>query len=146
MCKECQSIDPAPRKLVGEQGLSEVRNGHHSLWYHHFLMLTDCCLSYFSIWKQLVRQDLASIIRQLMPSGPRNSSYRVGDHVWVKVLQNWCTTKFSWGHNNEDVESNSLPMEGPKAEPHFSSFTKKHPSKTTTTRLLSLWSWDQGAV
>ena len=32
---------------------------------HHFLMLTDCGLSRFSIWRQLARQDSASVIRQL---------------------------------------------------------------------------------
>ena len=32
---------------------------------HHFLMLTDCGRSRFSIWRQLARQDAASVIRQL---------------------------------------------------------------------------------
>ena len=32
---------------------------------HHFLRLMDCGPSRFSIWKQLARQDLASVICQL---------------------------------------------------------------------------------
>ena len=70
MCEECQSIDPAP--IQWEKGKAEVNRNwqrlgmditHYST--HHFLMLTDCGPSHFSILKQLGRQDLASMICQL---------------------------------------------------------------------------------
>ena len=32
---------------------------------YRFLMLTDCGPSHFSIWKQLARQDSATVIHQL---------------------------------------------------------------------------------
>lgn len=31
------------------------------------------------------------------PSVPGHSLYQVRNHVWLKTLQNWCTTKFSRG-------------------------------------------------
>ena len=70
MYEECQSIDPAP--IQWEKGKLEVNRNwqrlrmditHYSTC--HFLTLTDCSPSHFSIWKQLTKQDLASIIRQL---------------------------------------------------------------------------------
>ena len=69
-CEGCQSIDPAP--VHWEKGKLEVddncqRIGMDIMHYgaHHFLTLTDCGLSCFSIWRQLARQDSASVIRQL---------------------------------------------------------------------------------
>ena len=69
-CEECQSIDPAP--VHWEKGTLEVddywqRVGMDITHYgaHHFLTLTDCGPSRFSIWRQLARQDLARVIRQL---------------------------------------------------------------------------------
>ena len=70
MCEECQSIDPAP--ILWEKGKLEVNRywqrlgmdiTHYST--RHFLMLMDCGPLRFSIWKQLARQDSASMIRQL---------------------------------------------------------------------------------
>ena len=69
-CEECQSVDPAP--VHWEKGTLEVddnwlRVGMDITHYgaHHFLTLTDCGPSRFSIWRQLARQDSASVIRQL---------------------------------------------------------------------------------
>ena len=69
-CEECQSIDPAP--IHWQKGKLEVsenwqRLGVDIMHYgaHYLLMLTDCGPSRFSIWKQLARQDLVTVIRQL---------------------------------------------------------------------------------
>ena len=69
-CEECQSIYPAP--VHWEKGTREVddnwqRVGINIMHYgaYHFLMLTDCGPLRFSIWRQLARQDSASVIRQL---------------------------------------------------------------------------------
>ena len=69
-CEECQSIDPAP--VHWEKGTLEVDDNWQRLGMdithygaHHFLTLTDCYLSCFSIWRQLARQDSASVIYQL---------------------------------------------------------------------------------
>ena len=70
LCEECQSIDPA--LIQWEKGKLKVNRNwqrlgmgikHYST--RHFLTLTDCGPSRFSIWKQLVRQDSASVIHQL---------------------------------------------------------------------------------
>ena len=68
-CEECQFIDPAP--VHWEKGTLEVNGNWQRLVIdimlygaHHFLTLTDCGPSHFSIWRQLVRQDSASVIRQ----------------------------------------------------------------------------------
>ena len=54
------------KKAEGEQELAEARDGHYTLWCPPFFnALTHCGLTHFSIWKQLVRQDSASMIRQL---------------------------------------------------------------------------------
>ena len=70
MCEECQSIDPAliqweKGKLKGNRNWQRlgIDITHYST--QHFLTLTDCGPLCFSIWKQLVRQDLAKMIRQL---------------------------------------------------------------------------------
>ena len=70
MSKECQSIDPA--LIHWEKGKLEVNRNWQRLGMdiahyntHHFLTLTDCGPSCFSIWKQLARQDSASMIHQL---------------------------------------------------------------------------------
>ena len=70
MCEECQSIDPAP--IQWEKGKLEVNRNWQRLGMDithnsacHFLMLTDCGPSHFSIWKQLARQDSATMIHQL---------------------------------------------------------------------------------
>ena len=70
MGKECQSIDTAlihweKRKL--EMNRNWQRQGMDITQYgtRQFLMFTDCEPSCFSIWKQLARQDSASVIRQL---------------------------------------------------------------------------------
>ena len=69
-CEECQSVDPAP--VHWEKGTLEVNGNwqrlgmvitHHGA--HHFLKITDSGPLRFSIWRQLVRQDSASVIRQL---------------------------------------------------------------------------------
>ena len=69
-CEECQSIDPAP--VHWEKGTLEVddnwqRVGMEITHYgaHHFLTLTDCGPLHFSIWRQLAKQDSASVIWQL---------------------------------------------------------------------------------
>ena len=69
-CEECQSIDPAP--VHWEKGTLEVddnlqRMGMDITHYgaHHFLTLTDCGPSRFSIWRQVARKDSANVIRQL---------------------------------------------------------------------------------
>ena len=69
-CEECQSIDPAP--VHWEKGTLEVDDNWQKLGMglthygaHHLLTLTDCGPLRFSIWRQLARQDSASMIRQL---------------------------------------------------------------------------------
>ena len=63
-CEECQSIDPAP--IHWQKGKLEVsenwqRRGMDITHYGacHFLTLTDCGPSHFSVWKQLARQGSA---------------------------------------------------------------------------------------
>ena len=70
MCEECQSIDPAPN--YWEKRKLEVNRNWHRLGMYimhygacYVLTLTNCDPSHFSIWNQLVRQDLVSVIRQL---------------------------------------------------------------------------------
>ena len=69
-CEECQSIDPAP--VHWGKGKLEVDDNWQKLGMdithygaNHFLTLTDCGPSPFSIWRQLARQDCASVICQL---------------------------------------------------------------------------------
>ena len=68
-CEECQLIDSAPIHLG--KGKLEVNGNWQRLWMdithysaHHFFD-TECGPSRFSIWKQLARQDSATVIRQL---------------------------------------------------------------------------------
>ena len=84
MCEECQSIDLAQ----WEKGKLEVNRNwqrlgmditHYSTYY--FIMLMDCGPLRFSIWKQLARQDSASVIRQL----PECTG---GSDVWVSAMHN----------------------------------------------------------
>ena len=70
MCEECQSIDSA--LIQWEKGKLEVNRNWQRLGMdithyitRHFLTFMDCSPLRFSIWKQLVRQDSASVIRQL---------------------------------------------------------------------------------
>ena len=70
MCEECQSTDPA--LIQWEKGKMEVNRNWQRLGMditnystRHFLTLMDCGPSCFSIWKQLARQDLTSMICQL---------------------------------------------------------------------------------
>ena len=69
-CEECQSIDSAP--IHWQKGKLEVSENWQRLGMdithygvRHFLTLTDCGQSRFSIWKQLARQDSATVILQL---------------------------------------------------------------------------------
>ena len=69
-CEECQSIDPAPvRWRTGRldvcENWSRVGMDVTHLEGRHYLTLIDCGPSRFAIWRQLLRQDSASIIRQL---------------------------------------------------------------------------------
>ena len=66
MCEECQSTDPAliqreKGKLEGKRNWQRLGMDipHYSAC--HFLMFTDCGPLHFSIWKQLARQDSASM-------------------------------------------------------------------------------------
>ena len=70
ICEECQSIDPVP--VHWEKRTLKVDNNWQRLGMdithygaHHFLTLTDGGPSHFSIWRQLERQDSASVIHQL---------------------------------------------------------------------------------
>lgn len=59
------SINPlGEEKAGGEQELAEVRNGHHATWCPAFFNTHS--LLHFPIWKQLARQDSASVLRQLV--------------------------------------------------------------------------------
>ena len=69
-CEECQSLDPEP--VHWEKGRLEVDDNWQRLEMditHYganlFLTLTDCGPSRFSVWRQLARQDSASLIHPL---------------------------------------------------------------------------------
>ena len=69
-CEECRTIDPAPVRWP--QGKLSVETTWHRLGMDithyagkHFLTLTDCGPSRFSVWRPLQRQDSASVIRHL---------------------------------------------------------------------------------
>ena len=69
-CQVCQSIDPAPVKWAkGELNVEEVwsRVGMDVTHVNgrHYLTLIDCGPARFAVWRQLRRQDTASIIEQL---------------------------------------------------------------------------------
>ena len=69
-CHVCQSIDPAPVKWAkGELNVEEVwsRVGMDVTHVNgrHYLTLIDCGPARFAVWRQLRRQDTASIIEQL---------------------------------------------------------------------------------
>ena len=69
-CEECQSIDPAP--VHWSKGALNVKQTWHWVVMDithcngaHFLMLIDCGLARFAIWRCLPRQDATSVINQL---------------------------------------------------------------------------------
>ena len=69
-CSACQSIDPAPQRWQhGELGVaknwSRVSMDICHVGDDHYLTLVDCGPSRYAIWRQLRRQDTASVIAQL---------------------------------------------------------------------------------
>ena len=69
-CEDCQSIDPA--LAWWEKGRIDVGNNWYRLSMditHYsgngFLTLTDCGLTHFPVWCQLVHQNASSIVREL---------------------------------------------------------------------------------
>ena len=44
--------------------------------------------------------------------GPKHSSYKVGERVWVKALQSQCTTKFSKGEVTKIINPQSILLDG----------------------------------
>ena len=68
-CQVCQSIDPAPVKWAkGELNVevwSRVGMDVTHVNGRHYLTLIDCGPARFAVWRQLRRQDTASIIEQL---------------------------------------------------------------------------------
>ena len=123
ICEECQSIDPA--LILWEKGKLEVKRNwqrlgmditHYSA--HHFLTLTDCGPTHFSIWKQLARQDSASVIHQLeavfFKHGPPHEILTDNDTVF-------CTKEFQ-------------------------AFTRVGNSLTIPLCIHSSWEWHSGAM
>ena len=45
-------------------------------------------------------------------SGPGRSYYQVGNHVWFKTAQNWCTTKFSKSRVTKVISPQSILVDG----------------------------------
>lgn len=69
-CEECCALDPAP--IRWKKGKLEVdknwwRLGMDVTHYEgsHFLSLTDCGPTRFTVWRPLARQDALSVVRQL---------------------------------------------------------------------------------
>ncbi|KAG0725027.1 hypothetical protein GWK47_039405 [Chionoecetes opilio] len=70
VCRECQSIDPAPETWQkGELGVSEIWGRVSMDICHvnnqHYLTLIDCGPSRYAIWRGIRRQDTASVTEQL---------------------------------------------------------------------------------
>ena len=69
-CSACQSIDPAPQRwqhgtLSVEKNWERVSMDICHVDGDHYLTLVDCGPSRYTIWRQLRRQDTASVIAQL---------------------------------------------------------------------------------
>ena len=99
-CEECPSTSPLGKgTLEVDDNWQRMDITHYGA--HHFLMLTDCGPLRFSIWRQLARQDSASMIRQLetvfFEHGPPHKLFRDNDTAF-------CSRKFrafanDWGVN-----------------------------------------------
>lgn len=69
-CRQCQAIDPAPEKWQrGELSVpkiwSRVSMDICHVNHKHYLTLIDCGPSRYAIWRNIRRQDTASVIEQL---------------------------------------------------------------------------------